>query len=300
MPVSPRLRARRGVTLTELMIGIVLAAIISAAVVRVLTNQQRFYVKASQTIDGRSQVRQALALLPPELASVTPSLGELREVLDTAIDFRSTIGAGVACTVNSSGGGRTLELAPMRTDSLALSGFTTAPQVGDTLAILNDSTGVFLDVGVTAVDSATTYCAAGTFSNAPAGTMRYRLSIAEALNAFAFPNGTAVRVTRRVRYSLYQSASDNKWYLGRRVQQAGSTALGGIQMVSGPYAPPVANTGGGLMFRYYDATGAVVPTASPALTARVDIAVRGDSARLSTGVRPTETDSVSISLRNRF
>jgi Tfp pilus assembly protein PilW len=285
-------------TLVELLVGMVLAALISAAVVKLLTSQQRFYVKASQTLDGRSQVRQALSLLPPELAAVTPSAGELLAVLDTAVDFRSTIGAAVACTIAPSGSGRTLELAPLRTDSVALSGFTAAPQIGDNLAILNDSTGTFVDVGVTAVDSATTYCAAGPFSKAPAGTMRYRLTVAEALNAFRHPNGSAIRVTRRVRYSLYKSATDNKWYLGRKVQQAGSTALGGMQMVAGPYAPPVANTGGGLMFRYYQASGAV--TTTPVLVARIDIAVRGDSARISSGNKPTETDSVSVSLRNRF
>ena len=287
-------------TLVELLVGMVLASIVGAAVIKVLSSQQRFYARAVQTLDGRSQVRQALSLLPTELSTVTPGDNELVAVLDTAVEFRTTIGAGVACTVLSSGGGRTIEIAPLRNDSLALSGFNAPPQIGDTLMIMNDSTGDFMHVGVTAVDSSALYCATGPFSAAPAGAVRYQLKIAEALNTLAYTAGVPIRVTRKVRYSLYQSPSDNRWYLGRRVQQAGSTALSGIQMVSGPYAPPATNGSGGLILRYYDASGAVVPVASPALTARIDITVRGDSARMSNATKTSEIDSLSVSLRNRY
>src|SRR5207247_362755 len=58
------LLARRGFTLIELMIALVLLGMVSAAVYKVLVNNQRVYLAQTQTIDLQQNIRAAAAILP--------------------------------------------------------------------------------------------------------------------------------------------------------------------------------------------------------------------------------------------
>ncbi|HVF39521.1 MAG TPA: hypothetical protein VM939_06440, partial [Gemmatimonadaceae bacterium] len=92
----------------------------------------------------------------------------------------------------------------------------------------------------------------------------------------------------------------------RRCNAIGASACGPVQPVSGPYMPYASGGATGLMFRYYDASGAVLTQSSAdTLLARVDITVRGETAtalRLAGDAVTRYRDSaiVSASPRNRL
>jgi hypothetical protein len=77
--------------------------------------------------------------------------------------------------------------------------------------------------------------------------------------------GTPVHAFRRTEYGLAQQ--DGRWWLGRRVGAAGS-----FDIITGPLLPPGE---GGLVFTYYDSTGAV--TNKMTEIAEVGIVIRAES-----------------------
>ena len=116
---------RRGFTLTELMVSLVMFGIVSGIILNMVRAQQRFYRGATEVIDVRSQLRQAAAIMPLELRSVStvstvkPAgspyqasvLGsDITFMDDKEMRFRSTYGSGVACQVVNAT--NTVSLAP--------------------------------------------------------------------------------------------------------------------------------------------------------------------------------------------
>ena len=69
MRTQPARQSRRGMTLVEIMISLVLLGIISGVIMRVILRQQRFYQGANQIMTQRSQLRQATSVLPTSLTS---------------------------------------------------------------------------------------------------------------------------------------------------------------------------------------------------------------------------------------
>src|SRR5678815_3514229 len=68
----PRLtRVRRGLSLVEIMVALVLLGIVSGVVMRVVQRQQRFYQGVNQIVVQRSQLRQATSVLPIDLRSMS-------------------------------------------------------------------------------------------------------------------------------------------------------------------------------------------------------------------------------------
>jgi hypothetical protein len=68
--------------------------------------------------------------------------------------------------------------------------------------------------------------------------------------------GSAVRVTRPIRYSIYRGG-DGLWYLGVRSWNAALSRFNGVQPLSGPYAAP---SPAGSRIEYFDADGDRVPS----------------------------------------
>src|SRR2546426_635946 len=69
------LLTRRGFTLIELMIALVLLGLVSTAVYKVLVNNQRVYLAQTQTIDLQQNIRAAAAILPAEFRELDAELG---------------------------------------------------------------------------------------------------------------------------------------------------------------------------------------------------------------------------------
>lgn len=188
--------ARRGYTLIELMIALVIAGVIGAALTRLVINQARFVSSQDGITQARAGARAALNVLTFELRQVTDS-GLLRASRDS-IDVRVPYAFGIVCDQIS---GRTIAaLLPPDSASYAaaaISGYA-----------WRDSTGAFSFV------EPATFQALG--SNAPcwgasppiavlaSPSGQYR-SFAVAPNVVATPNGALLYAYQRIRYAFAPS-----------------------------------------------------------------------------------------------
>jgi prepilin-type N-terminal cleavage/methylation domain-containing protein len=309
-------RPRRGFTLVELLVVMVMLGLVGSAITTVVVRQQRFYRGANEIIDTRAQIRQAVAILPTELRGLSSVGGDILAIAERQVDFRAPIGTSIVCQKIST---NQFALPP---DSLysgqVLTSFLSVPVLGDTVFVYDDGTKVdgSDDVWVTAVvrlvsaPIAGTYClpATGFTALQDASKMRRRYTLSRP-DGTSLPTtiqvGAPIRFTRPVRYSLYR-ATDDKWYLGYSSYDVNAGGWSATQPVSGPYLAGDATAEGdrGLRFRLYNQAGTEVTNvaAAPTVT-RVDIVVRGETrqpVQLS-GTAPTRAfrDSLNLSVAIR-
>jgi hypothetical protein len=234
------------------------------------------------------------------------------KMLDSAVEFRGTVGSSIVCRMPVLGG--TQIVVPPK-DSLSagnvVSVWRTTPAVGDSVWIFDEgllpgrSDDVWLVRGVTAVTAVANGCTNVIYTSAgDAAKTAYTLTLGAAISS-TVTEGAPVRFFRRVHYSLYQ-ASDNRWYLGYYDCHASNVpTCTTIQPVSGPYREYSSNAGAGvsgLAFHYYDVNGNV--TANRLSVARIELAVRSRTeAYVAPGggalQRYTDTARVVIGIRNR-
>lgn len=294
---------RRGFTLVELMIVVVLLSIVMGALMTVVIRQQRFYGSASEIIDTRSQIRQATELVPAELRQISTAGGldtnDIYVMDSTSIQYRSTFGSSIACVLDAA---RTvITVPPENLDRRnGLTRWLRIPVAGDSLFILDDNgtiggPGVWQRRQITAVAPVAGGCpAASRFTNAnDVGKTAYAITVFPAL-PLTIPvgnPGNAIRFFEPVRYAMMTGA-DGLRYLGF------CTGFGcnNLQPASGPYR---AN---GIQFTYYDSLGAV--TTNRRNVAQVRLRVRGETARAASlteeRTKPYQDSlDVRIAVRNR-
>jgi len=68
---------RRGLTLVELLVALVLLSIVSAALYRVLVSNQRIYEAQTQRIDMQQNIRAAATILPADMRELDASEGDI-------------------------------------------------------------------------------------------------------------------------------------------------------------------------------------------------------------------------------
>lgn len=298
-------RARRGYSLVELLISMVILGMIGGALAKMMMGQQRFFQRTAEQMNVRRELRTGLSLLPTELRGVSSVAGDLLTWTSSSVTFRSTLGSAIICAKSNS---TTIDLPPLNGAKAITSSWYATPDVGDTLFVLRaDSSGSKGDFWsahrITSISTATTYCPGSPYTDAnlDAGKSRYRLVVTPALPDSAVV-GSPMRFTRSARYALSQQAS-GRYYLTRTeyLNGAWATAI----PVSGPYVAPGLNGAGGLIVAMYDSTGvAVTNTVNATKVARIDLTLRaqGLSSSGTYGVSTTTVmDSVQlrIALRNR-
>jgi prepilin-type N-terminal cleavage/methylation domain-containing protein len=317
--------ARGGFTLAEVLVSLVVLGIVMAAMTAVLARQQRFYRSATDLMDTRARLRQALAVLPSDLRSLSPSdtasggvnTGDIYLWNDHAIEFRSVTGSSVVCWVPAVAPLSTLRLPPVGLPNVLTSWLTT-PVVGDSLLIF-DNMGSELAQSRWRAYAVTAIVAVSGAAGCPSGAGQLLTAAQGALTSLSVTVspalsatvavGAPVRVFRRVHYELYQE-TDARWYLGFFDCLSTYVAVsrcGSLEPVSGPYQPYSATPGqSGLVFTYYDSTGAVLnpATARARNVARIDATVRGQTQApitLSGGAQALAKDTTryTIGLRNR-
>src|SRR6266478_6412447 len=258
----PMSRGRRGFTMIELLVALVLLGLVSAALYRVLVNNQRLYMDQTARIDLSQNIRAAGTILPAEFRELDASEGDIAAMSATSISIRAMRWLGFACTPPVLGG--------------ALN--------GTSLIIRGGAPGQPL------------FSAAPNGQNCPDGQNGQRLITTINLLglgpnvAGAIPTGAPVRGFERVVYQLYQPAGDTSWYVG--FQPAGQS----MQPLIGPVLT------NGLTFQYYDVNGVVTAVRTQVariditVRARTAAAVRGGGQ----AARATVVDSVvtSVALRN--
>ena len=95
----PPARTRHGMTLVEIMISLVLLGIVSGVIMRVIMRQQRFYQGVNQIITQRGQLRQATAVVPSDLRSLSSVGGDILVASDSSMEFMMNVGTGAVCAL---------------------------------------------------------------------------------------------------------------------------------------------------------------------------------------------------------
>ena len=292
----PMSRGRRGFTIIEVLVALVLLGLVSAALYRVLVNNERLYMAQTQRIDLSQNIRAAGTILPAEFRELDASEGDITAMSATSISMRAMRWLGFACNVPGLGGALNAVSVIVRGGAPGQPLFFGARGIDNN----KDSLLIYYDGNVNS--RADDFWATGSITAAPNGqncndgTNGQRLIVGLNLLglgpnvADAIPLGAPVRGFERVVYQLYQPAGDTSWYVG--FQPAGQSMQ--------PLIGPVLSNG--LTFQYFDANGNV--TAVKNQVARIDITVR---ARTAAAVRAggqaaaaTMVDSVltSVALRN--
>jgi len=293
------LMSRRGFTMVELLVALVLLGIVSAALYRVLVNNQRLYMAQTARIDLSQNIRAAGNIMPAEFRELDASDGDITAMSATSLSVRAMRWTSFVC------------VAP------ALNGITAGRQMtirggqaGDpmffgarSILVGTDSMFVYLDADPTSrlddyyvpaklTAAAPLLCpAVGLAPPQPGTLVTWDGNFFAGNNvAGAIPVGAPVWGFERITYQLFRPAGDTLYYIGY-----GPTG-GTPQPLIGPVLP------NGLSFAFYDSTGAV--TAIRTKVARIDITVR---ARTTSAVRvggqgtaATIVDSMvtSVALRN--
>lgn len=292
---------RRGFSLVELLIAMVLLAIVVAGLYRALMTNQRVYQQQTQVIGLQQNMRAAAAILPQELRELDATEGDISAMTATSMTVRAHRWTGVLCVPPVTGLGAGVGLSLLNSVPLTI---RTQPFFGRGINTAIDSIfvryegddGTRKDDGwvIGKVTNAVTTAA----SCPPLGitpqagqVLTVNLNFGALVN---FPtsivNGDPVLGFETVTYSLYQPTAGGDWYVGL-------TTSNGQQPLIGPVLT------NGLSFTYFDSTG--VATAVPGRVARVDITLRAQTAqqiRARSGsnslVRMVDSVVTSVALRN--
>ena len=293
---------RAGASTIELLIVMVIGGVVASTIGGVLRRQQRFFTNAASLVEQRVSLRDATGILPGELRALSAAGGDILAFSDSALEMRATIGTAIACDTVAGGGA--IELVPAQaSSSRPLSAFTTSPQAGDVAlvfdaAAIDTSAAGWSTLEVASAGPRTDVCATSRLIDPVSSVARLELRFASGarLPSTVRP-GAFVRVLRRVRYRFYRT-STSQWFLG--YAEWDGIGFGGVQPVSGPYAPYSRGGGSGLSLRYFDRAGApVTALADAGRIARIQISVRGTPGGSLSGATRAVTDSQAITVRVR-
>jgi prepilin-type N-terminal cleavage/methylation domain-containing protein len=315
-------RPRRGFTLTELMIVVVLMGVIGSMLTALLVRQQRFHRAVSSMTDARARTRDVANILPTDLRSISTVGRDILAMDVNSMQFRAFIGSAILCRY---AGAQLIELPPkVIADGKVLTAWINPPIVDDIVYLYDEGVEAgnaddsWTKYKITAVASAAdaTWCpsnnAIAYTQAADNGATRYRITLDAAPNQLRSQIGSPIRFAREVRYSIYQ-ASDNQWYIGYQTCVPDATpntagTCGTREVLAGPVLPASTNANvSGLAFQYYNQTGGEVTDVALAGTiARIEVVIRTSSESLRratsniTSITGGDSLRFSVGFRNRI
>ena len=299
-------RVRRGFSLVELLVAMVVGGVVLALLTLAGLRQQRLIADLFDDAALSGQLREASALLPIDLRVLGSAAGDLREARDTALEARGTIANAIVCdTARGS-----VVLAAVTDSADTYTSYATSIEPGDTAWLYQSVNGNESWVPRAIASVAAT--AAGRCS--PIGPLLRADVAARARTAITLDSagdaagdaafiGRPLRITRSLRLSLYRS-SDGTWNLGERDWNPSTQRFNSIQPLAGPFLP--ANTAG-LTLEYLDSNRAAMPTplADPRAAAAIAFTLRGETRHAVRALgatqqgRRVDTARVVVLLRNR-
>lgn len=276
------LTARRGESLAELLVAMVLLGIIGAATAGTLVQQGRVRTRVVWRLATAAQMQEAAAPILADLGAASPAAADLdpMQATDTSLALRITMAEGFVCAADAADSmtARVVLLAPVRGRNIA---------AGDSAWWYRPGQWAGAAIERVAADDAGNACgASGTVASMP-----LRITIGGSAPAVA---GSALRITRRVRYSFYR-AGDGETYLGLREWSAALGAFAGQQPVAGP----LARSGSG--FSYVDSLGNVMLPSAGAMPrlALVGVELTAPTYPWRSSAGPVPRLSAHAALRNR-
>ena len=292
--------SRRGFTMIELLVALVLLGIVSTAIYRVLVNNQRLYMAQTQRIDLSQNIRAANTILSAEFRELDAFDGDIVAMGPDSVVIRGMRWLSFVCVppvLSGVNAGNQMTIRGRQVGDPMFFGSRYINETTDSLLIYLDGnqTTRLDDYYVPARLSATPgnqQCpAVGAIPAQPGTRIVFDGNFIAGTNiAGAITVGAPVRGFERVKYRLYQPSGDTSWYVG--FQPGGQT----IQPLIGPLLT------NGLTFQYFNAAGAV--TAVRTQVARIDVTVRArTTAQVRAGgqaARRAIVDSItfSVALRN--
>jgi len=276
---------RRGFTLVELLIGLVLIGIVSAGIYRVLVNNQRIFDAQTQRIEMLQNIRAGASILPAELREISASENDIRAMSATSISFRAMRQLGFLCAQPVLGVANPV-LTVRQSPFYGLRAFdTTRDSIlvyyeGDQQTRADDG---WVIGRITAI--ANGVCPDGR----PAWLLTTSLTFGggQVSQTGRIMFGSPIRGFEPVTYSLYASSGRN--YIG--ITEGGNA----IQPLVGPL---LAN---GLEMAFFDSTGATTATQSRVASIRITLRAETQRAfrqRDASIARAVDSVTTWVSLRN--
>jgi hypothetical protein len=273
------LTGRRGFTLAETILSMVLLLMVSASVYRLLLSTVRLTRSQAEHIALQSNVRGAALVVGNELRELSTAAGgsgsanDLLSLAPHAVSYRAMRGFGYTCQ----------DLGPglLRINRRAFFAYRD-PQPG------RDSALLYLSGLPTALDSG--WVAAGITAVSASGTCGGgdpAISLTMSTSSSAVPAGTPVRIYEPMELAAYQS--DGQWWLGLRSLSSGEA----IQPIFGPLAESEG-------FRLAYSDGSQLPTVTPSAVKSITVSIRGsgtNEGNLPAGPL-TEELSTQVTLKN--
>jgi prepilin-type N-terminal cleavage/methylation domain-containing protein len=281
------MRYRRGFTLVEILVSLVVMVIVTGAIYKMLTSSQRLARAQAERVSLQSNVRSGALIVPAELRELNTVLGNVANTdvliaLPSDLTYRAMRGIGFVC--------QTPTATEIRVARSSYSAYRDPAAGRDGVYIFIDGNpdiatdDVWLPLGVTGVTAASSCSGAIALTVTPSTT---------ALTAV--PVGTPVRIYETMQLQLYSTGGKN--WLGARSVSAGEISP---QPVLGPL------TANGLAFEYLDAGGAA--TTDPTAIKSIRVTIRGVTDQNinlgdgSSGTLASVQDSLvtQVVLRNAF
>jgi prepilin-type N-terminal cleavage/methylation domain-containing protein len=278
---------RRGFTLVEILLALVIMGVVTGALYRLLNTSQRLSLAQAEQVSLQSSVRTGSLVVPNELRELNTVLGSLdatqNDITDAdpdAITYRAMRGLGFVCQAAAAGATQ------LRLAGASWTGLRAPDATRDSLYLFiegdpdEDDDDSWLQVDITNAAAPANACGAA------AG---YLLTV-EAIPA-AVPVNTPVRLFELMRLELYPE--DGQWWMGAQSVSAG-------EIEPQPMLGPLTDDGFALV--YLDAAGA--ETADLTAIKSVRLTVRGltDGAVRAGGAgamgHPEEALVTQVLLRN--
>jgi prepilin-type N-terminal cleavage/methylation domain-containing protein len=293
--------SRRGFTILELLVALVLLGIVSTAIYRVLANNQRLYMAQTQRIDLSQNIRAANTILSAEFRELDAFDGDIASMGPDSLVIRGMRWLSFVCVppvLNGNNLGNQMIIRGNAVGTPMFFGSRYINETTDSMLIYVDGNQTtrlddyFVSSRIAATPGNQQCPAVGAIPQQPGTRIVFDGSFLPGTNvAGAITIGAPVRGFERVKYRIYRPAGDTSWYIG--FQPGGQT-------VPQPLIGPVLTNG--LTFQYFNAAGAV--TAVRTQIARIDVTVRGRTqSQVRTGgqaPRRAIVDSItfSVALRN--
>lgn len=281
---------RRGYTLVEVMIAVVLTGLMAGLAYQAMTGSQRMTRSLGARVDAQGSARSAMLYLSTAFHELSASDGDIITAGATAMKYRAMRWTGISCTGLTVAGGN-LRLTMLKSQ---LWGQRTPDAALDSILVYAENSAatrqddVWLVGGL--VDTATVACP----NAAPGMRITFAISAASGGNAAAqagFTVNSPIRGFQHEEVSLYSNAGTN-WF-GHKTMDAGGTWTA-VEALVGPL------TATGLAFTYYDTLSVVTATLTD--IASVGVIVRSqstDAANTSTGIGNLRDSLITrIALRN--
>ncbi len=276
-PRAPRLR--RGVTIGEMLVYVIIAGVVMMAIYSVMMRQGRGYTRHLASMDADESARDAGAMLAWDLRHAAMAGDQIATFATDSIVLLSVQGVGVVCAKHAS----------QPRYAIWKTGGSMEATSADSAMVYRVATSVWQAAKVTEVNTGAFYgmnsCA---WSGSRAPDLVMVLGVTTSDDTAGIAVGSPVRAFRRVTYKAFTEGG--RTWLGRRVGVTGS-----FEKLTGPL-----KSSGGLEFNYFDINGAA--TTSPTDVRLVKFKVRTQSYkeyRDAVGSSMYRYDSVSTSIALR-